>query len=70
MNELDREMELAERAERRDDLMQRRQLLQKQRQAERRQKESSRKVRPQVAVALVSKASPAFWVFKHALCCV
>ena len=45
MNELDREMELAERAERRDDLMQRRQLLQKQRQAERRQKDSARKVR-------------------------
>ena len=45
MNELDREMELAERAERRDDLMQRRQLLQKQRQAERRQKDSARKVK-------------------------
>ena len=44
MNELDREMELAERAERRDDLMQRRQLLQKQRQAERRQREPARKV--------------------------
>jgi hypothetical protein len=70
MNELEREMELAERAERRDDLMQRRQLLQKQRQAERRQKESSRKVRPQVVVAFVSKASPALWVFKHAVCCM
>lgn len=44
MNELEREMELAERAERRDDLIQRRQLLQTQRQADRRQKAPARKV--------------------------
>lgn len=57
MNELEREMELAERAERRDDLMQRRQLLQKQRQAERQQREPARKARP-AARALTRAKKP------------
>lgn len=44
MTELEREMELADRGEKRDDLLERRKLLQKQRQAERKQKPPARKV--------------------------
>lgn len=46
MSELDRELELAERGEKRDDMLERRKLLQKQRQAERKQKPAARKARP------------------------
>lgn len=53
MNELDREMELADRAEKRDDAMQRRQMLQKQKQA----KAPARKVQP--SLGLRQHAHPA-----------